>query len=143
MAGTTGGEKNDSAAVTSSNGGVGNTATASVNVVAPPTISAPLGLSTIEVGGSTSLTFILTNPAANTVGLNGVAFSDALPAGLVDATPNGETGGCGGGTITATAGSSSISLTGGMLGTGGSSSCTFSVNVTGVALGEQDKRGPR
>jgi hypothetical protein len=67
--------------------------------------------------------------------LTGVGFTDTLPAGLVVSTPNGLTGTCGGGTITATAGSNSVSLTGATL--AASASCTFSANVTGTAPGTQ------
>src|SRR5262249_10496821 len=63
----------------------------------------------------------------------GVAFIDALTAGLVVATPNGLSGTCGSGTITAVAGSDSVSLSGGTLAVNGS--CTFSVNVTATSAG--------
>ena len=64
-----------------------------------------------------------------------MSFIDTLPAGLVVATPNGLTTTCGSGTITAVAGSSTVSLTGGAL--AGGASCTIAVNVSGVALGTQ------
>ncbi|HXJ71772.1 MAG TPA: hypothetical protein VNM37_02925, partial [Candidatus Dormibacteraeota bacterium] len=119
---------------TSTEGGTGNTSNASITVVGAPTIAKAFGAASIPLNGSTSLTFTITNPNT-TVALSGVAFSDTLPAGLVISTPNGLTGTCGAGTITATAGTNVISLSGGTI--AASSSCTFSVNVTGTAAGAQ------
>lgn len=99
---------------------------------APPTIGKSFGVPSIPLNGSTSLTFTIGNPNVGS-GLTGVGFSDTLPAGLVVSTPNGLTGSCGGGTITAIAGSGSVSLSGASL--AGSGSCTFGVNVTGTTPG--------
>ena len=110
-------------------------ATVTGDVIAPPAISKSFGASAIGLGQSTSLSFTITNSNPNgTPALNGVGFTDTLPANLVVATPNGLTGSCGvGGTITATAGSGSVSLAGATLPAG--ASCTFSLNVTGTAAG--------
>ncbi|WP_211349056.1 ice-binding family protein [Micromonospora pisi] len=135
VTGTTSGTKvNTSSPVDSNESGPGAVASASVTVavVTPPTIAKAFGATTIAADGTTSLSFTLSNPNVNTP-LTGVTFTDALPAGLVVATPNGLTGSCGGGTITATAGGGTISLTGATLPAGGS--CTFSVNVTGTTSG--------
>ncbi|GAA5186345.1 hypothetical protein GCM10023322_32410 [Rugosimonospora acidiphila] len=133
VTGTTSGTKvNTTAAVTSVQSGPGTPASASVTVVAAPTITKSFGDATIPAGGTTSLSFTLTNPNLSTP-LTGVGFTDALPAGLVVATPNGVSGSCGGGTITAIAGGTIISLAGGTLPGGGS--CTFSVNVTATTSG--------
>ena len=132
---TTAGVKNNSVTVTSDQG-TGNTATATLTVVAPPTISKSFGASSIPLGGTTSLSFTITNPNSGT-SLTGVGFTDPLPSGLVVATPsNGLTGSCGSGTIVATPDSSSISLSGATL--AASASCTFSVNVIGVGSGVQN-----
>jgi hypothetical protein len=76
------------------------------------------------------VSFSLSNPNSGT-SLTGVGFTDTLPAGLVVATPNGLSGSCGGGTITAAAGS--ISLAGATLTVG--ASCMFSVNVQAASTG--------
>jgi len=120
--------------VTSTNGGTGNTATANLTVATPPTITKAFGAATILVGANTSLTFTLNNPNTS-LALTGIAFSDTLPAGLQVATPNGLTTTCSG-TVTAAAGSGSISLTGGAL--AANASCTISLNVTGVSAGVQN-----
>ncbi len=135
VTGTTPGVKNNSVQVTSTNGGTGNTSNASITVVAPPVIIKAFGAASIPLSGSTSLSFTIQNNNTTTT-LTGIGFSDTLPAGLVIATPNGQTGTCGGGTITATQGTNVISLTGATLAQ--SSSCTFSVNVTGTAAGTQN-----
>jgi uncharacterized repeat protein (TIGR01451 family) len=101
-------------------------------VVFPPVITKGFAASTTPLNGVVALTFSISNPT-QTAALTGVAFTDTLPAGLVVSTPNGLSGSCGGGTITAVAGSSSISLAGAILAT--SATCTFSVNVTGIAGG--------
>ncbi len=141
VSGSTAGAKNNTTGnVTSNEGGTGNTASASLAVVAPPTISKMFGAPSILLGASTSLTFTITNPAANSVAEAGVAFADTLPAGLVVATPNGLANNCGG-AVTATAGTSSISLTGGSVAT--SSSCTLVVNVTSTTYGvKNNTTGP-
>jgi uncharacterized repeat protein (TIGR01451 family) len=104
-------------------------------LLAPPTIAKAFGAASIFVNGTTTLSFTITNPNAGSQ-LTGVGFSDTLPSGLVIATPNGLTGSCGGGTIGATAGTTTISLTGAIL--AGGASCNFSVNVKAVAAGTQN-----
>lgn len=103
--------------------------------VLPPSIMKVFGASSVGLNGSTSLTFKLSNPNTGQA-LSGVGFSDDLPSGQVVAAPNALTGTCGGGTITATAGSSSVSLSGATLSV--SSSCSFSLNVTGTTTGTQN-----
>jgi hypothetical protein len=104
-------------------------------LLAPPTITKAFGSATLNASGTTSLTFTLANSNVGTP-LSGVGFTDTLPTGLVVATPNGLTGSCGGGTITAAAGSNSISLVGATL--AGGASCTFAVNVTATSAGAKN-----
>jgi hypothetical protein len=97
----------------------------------PPTITKSFAApKVLQLAGTNTLTFSLTSP--NTP-LTGLTFTDALPTGLRVATPNGLTGSCGAGTITATAGTTGIALAGASLAVGGS--CTFSVNVTSTLSG--------
>lgn len=110
-------------------------------VLAPPAlaltpahISTSFGAASIPLNGSTSLSFGIGNPNMGS-GLTSLAFTDYLPAGLVVATPNGASDDCGG-TLTATAGSSSVSLSGGTVGPG--ALCGVSVNVTGTANGKKE-----
>jgi uncharacterized repeat protein (TIGR01451 family) len=135
VTGTTAGVKNNSVQVTSTEGGTGNTSNASITVVGPPVIIKAFGAASVPLGGSTSLTFTIQNNNT-TQSLSGIGFSDTLPAGLIISTPNGLTGSCGGGTITATQATNVISLSGATLAQ--SSSCTFSVNVDGTAAGTEN-----
>ena len=80
--------------------GFGNTSTATVNVLAPPTISEAFNpfIIPLRTGGAippiSTLTFTLTNP--NTVGnFTGLGFSDSL-TGLAVATTPGLANTCGG-----------------------------------------------
>jgi uncharacterized repeat protein (TIGR01451 family) len=130
VTGSTPGVKMNSVAVTSANGGAGNTSTAVLTVVGPPSIAEAFGVSNIPQGGTTSLTFTITNP--NVSPLTGIAFTDTLPSQIKVSNPNGLTDACGG-TATATAGSGSVTLTGGTI--PGKGSCTLSLNVVGVQTG--------
>lgn len=122
--------------VTVSGGGESNTsndtATDATTVVGAPQITQGFSPSSIAPNGTSVLTVTLTNPGANTVSLTGAAFTETLPTGVVIGTPNGLGNTCGG-TATATAGGSSLSLTGGTIPT--SSSCHVTVNVTSPSIG--------
>jgi hypothetical protein len=140
VTGKTAGQKNNTTgSVASLQGGTGLTASAPLAVIAPPTISETFGTPAIPLNGTTSLSFTVTNPNIYT-SITGVAFNDPLPAGLQVSTPNNLTGSCGGGTITAVAGTDLISLSGATLTASGTpgASCTFSVSVTGIAAGVQN-----
>src|SRR6185369_11093772 len=126
---------NTSGQVTATDAGglFGNTASASILVANPPSITKSFGAATIplNVNAATTLTFSISN-TNNITTLNGIAFTDSLPAGLVVATPNGLSTTCTG-TPTAVAGSGSVSLSAASLAAGGT--CTISVNVTGTTAG--------
>src|SRR5262249_27679803 len=104
----------------------------SVTVVAPPSIAKAFGAASILVGNTTTLTFTITNPNT-TVGLTGVSVSDTLPSGLgvADGTIANACGS--GSTVTTTAATGVISLTGGSI--AANSNCSFQVTVTGTSGG--------
>jgi fimbrial isopeptide formation D2 family protein len=133
VTGATAGVKNNTTGPISSNEtGVGTTSnTATVTVLAPPTITKAFGASSITIGGTTSLDLTLTNPNA-TVALTGLAFTDTLPAGLTAA--NGTTAPCGGNLLIT--GGDVLTFTGGTL--AGGASCTIPVTVTGASAGTQN-----
>ena len=101
--------------------------------VSPPTLSSAFTPASIGSGGTTALSFTITNPNASGT-LNAIAFTDTLPAGIVVDNPNGLTGTCGSAsTLTGDAGSSTIALTGGKLAAG--ATCTLQVSVTSTTPG--------
>jgi hypothetical protein len=102
-----------------------------VTVVLPPIIVNAFGVPSLVMGGTTTLTFSLTNPNPSTT-LTGIAFIDVLN-GVVVGTPNGLADGCDAGVISANSGSNTVSLSGATLGPG--ESCVFAVNVTAIAQG--------
>lgn len=129
--------------VTSANGGNGNVASATIIVgsgigppptAQPPSISKSFHTASIALHGHATLTFTINNPNSSTT-LTGINVADGLPAGLIVSVPNGLTGGCGAGIIAAVAGSNTVSLFGGSVTP--LSSCTFSINVTGIVVGTQ------
>jgi len=124
---TAGTYTNTTSNVNSNEGGSGNTATAMLTVVAPPTVGKTFNPTSISVNGTSTLTITLGNPAGNTVAENGVAFTDLFPSNMqVAATPMAANA-CGG-TFAPAAGATSISLSGGTIAT--NSTCSVSVNVT-------------
>ena len=129
---TAGVQNNTTGPISSNETGVGATSnTATVTVVAPPTIVKSFGAVSIALNGATNLDLTLTNPNA-TVALSGVAFTDTLPSGLT--APNGTTPVCGGSLVIT--GSNTLTFTGGTL--AAATNCTMTVTVTGVSAGTQN-----
>lgn len=96
-----------------------------------PTVAKSFAPTSMNVTGNSTLTVTLTNPNSATV--TGIAFTDTYPStNLKNATPTNLANTCGG-TATATAGASTLSLTGGTIPASGS--CTVSVSVTSAVAG--------
>jgi uncharacterized repeat protein (TIGR01451 family) len=121
-----------SGAVSSTEGGTGNTATASINVDAYPTIAAAFSPNSVAVGASTQLTITITNPAGNPDTLRPIDLADTLPAGLTVASAAAVTTCGAAGSLTVTA-PSTIALFAASVATG--SPCVFAVPVTGAVAG--------
>jgi hypothetical protein len=98
----------------------------------PPAIFERFGTFRLPLNSETILSFMVANPDRSTT-LTGVGFTDALPPGLVVSTPNGLSGSCGGGIITASAGSGSVALSGATIVP--TASCSFTVDVKGTTAG--------
>ena len=98
--------------------------------VPSPTITKAFAPDPIVLGLDVNVDFTIANAAAASQALTGVAFLDVLPAGL--SVADSSSARCGG-TVTTTAATRTIALTGGQLGAGGS--CTFGVAVTVSAEG--------
>ena len=140
----TGALNNTTGPISANEGGTGATSnTASLTVtpaltVLPPTITQAFATNP-GIGGTTALTFTITNPNASTT-LFGIDLNDTLSGGLVVASPNGVGGTCitNGALVLATAGTNSLRL-GLMLPASGS--CSFSVNVSVANSGTQASNG--
>jgi hypothetical protein len=98
----------------------------------PPTFNKTFSPGTINTGAIAVLTFTIDNTSNNNPVMD-LDFTDNFPVGMVVADIPNVVSTCVGGTITANAGASSLSYTGGVV--GGNSSCTISVNVTSTTVG--------
>jgi uncharacterized repeat protein (TIGR01451 family) len=132
---TLGTKVNITSPVTSSNGGTGAPATATLVVAnLPPTLTKSFSPSTVAVGGTTTLTFTLTNPNPS-LALSRITFADPFPPGLAVAANPAVSNNCGGvpsvGPFALAVAYANASLPPG-------GSCTFSVNVTAGSTGAKN-----
>jgi hypothetical protein len=100
--------------------------------VAPPVVLKSFGATDLTFNPTTTLFLTMGNPNS-TIPLNGVAFSDTLPSGLIVSTPSVVTSTCGSGTVTAIQGGNFISVSGVTL--PATAACTVAVGVTGITDG--------
>lgn len=131
---TTGNKNNTTSTVTTTNAGTGAAAAATLNIttLTAPGVTKAFGAATIPTGGSTTMTITLT--ANNATAITGTAFTDSFPPGLLVATTPSLTNTCGGTVTGATAGSGTLSLSGGTIPASGS--CLVRVNVTSADTAE-------
>src|SRR3984893_15442662 len=95
----------------------------------PPTLNKAFSPATINAGGTSTLTITLSNPNTTAASLT-MPFTDTLPTGVV---VSGNAGNTCGGAVTATAGSSAVTLTGGAIPVNGS--CVLTVDVVAASGG--------
>lgn len=110
--------------------------TAELTVIGPPTIGKSFFPVSVRTATPATLTIEVTNPNSSAT-LTGVAFTDTYPAGLLNSSPSNVqalcTAGSSAGTVTAANGGNSLSMSGAILGAGGS--CTLTVNVQSSSTG--------
>lgn len=134
--GTFGEHQNVSGDLTSSAGNSGP-AVATLTIEAGlPGFAKSFGPDMVQLGGTSTLTFLVDNTVNESTAFS-LAFTDDLPPGLEITDPADISNGCGG-TLTAPAGGSTISLVSGSVGAG--ASCTISVDVTATAADRLDNR---
>ena len=97
--------------------------------VIPPTVSKAFNPAVVNSGGTSTLTITLSNAHASPA--TGASFVDTLPAG-VTVSDGPQSNSCGG-TLSASNGSTTVTLTGGMI--PGNGSCTVAVTVTSTTGG--------
>ena len=133
---TPGTHMNVSGDLTSSAGNSG-AATADLMVVTNrPGFTKNFSPAMVQFGADSTLTFTIDN-SANASLESGLAFTDELPPGLQVASPPNASNGCNG-TLTATAGSNTVSYFGGFLTAG--VACTITMDVETTAVGRLDNR---
>lgn len=128
--GVSAGAQDNPVGVTATGGPAGNTAHASITVIAPPQLSLTLSPASVRAGGHTTLTITVTNPNAAT-DLTAVGFTSSLPKGVAVAKPSHATGSCSGTGLKASAGTVSLSKATVPAGT----HCTLTVALTASASG--------
>ena len=121
---------------TESGTNISSVASATLTALLPPVIAKGFNPTPILAGGTSILTFTITNPNQNDA-ISGVAFADTFPtspgAMTVGPSPSGTTNGCGAPSFSPVAGAGSISFSGGTIAGGGI--CTVSLQVTVPAVG--------
>ncbi|MBK8323042.1 MAG: DUF11 domain-containing protein [Betaproteobacteria bacterium] len=122
---------NSTGPVATTNAGTTAAVTATLTVLQHVTAAKSFSPNPVGAGSPSTLTITLTNPNATPV--NGVAFTDTYPGGLVNAAVPAAATTCAAGSVTAGAGAGSVSLAGGVV--PAASSCTITVNVTSATPG--------
>ena len=126
---------NTTGTIATANAGTGLAGNAILTAFTAPTVTKTFAPTAIPAGGSTTLTIVVSNPAANPASLTGVTISDAYPAGLTNAAAGSVACGAGGSaTLTGGVnGGTTVGFNAGTIAAGGS--CTITQTVTANASG--------
>ncbi|MCP4041079.1 MAG: hypothetical protein GY731_03855, partial [Gammaproteobacteria bacterium] len=135
---TPGMHSNVSGDLTSDMGNSGSAADDLTVVTTLPGLSKSFAPSSIPLGGRSTLTFTIDN-SANESSVQNLDFTDNLPTGMLIADPADASTDCGTATLTATPGTSVITLdANGSPALGAGATCTVMVDVTATGSGELD-----
>ena len=105
-----------------------------VNIVVPPALTKSFAVATMTAGQTVTMRITVSSPLGNTRAITGIAFTDNLPSGMMVAIPPAVTNTCGGTLAGSGSGSTSISLSGVTLASGGQN-CYIELNVTTLTTG--------
>ena len=135
VTGNTAGSYVNGAAQVTAIAGMANGVTNQTLNVRQASLNKTFAPTTIDQGGTSTLTFTLTNGVGNPA-QSGIDFTDTLPANVVVAATPNITSSCpsGTGVVTATAGSGSIVVAGATM-NAAQASCTITVDVTSNVVG--------
>ena len=129
---------NDSASVTSTSGGTGNTSSASLTVLAPFRVATSFNPSTILMNGTSTLSLTYTNPnSSGSLSIDGGAMTVQLTPGIYFVSPsfftNTTTTCQNAGIVTSAQDLTSFTMAGFTLAAG--ASCTITTPVSGITAG--------
>ncbi|WGW05917.1 DUF7933 domain-containing protein [Tropicibacter oceani] len=113
--------------------GNSGTAAATLNVTPAPApgFAKSFAAPSVSHDGTVTMTLAIDNSAA-LVAAGALGFTDALPAGMVVATPSNAASTCTGGTLSASAGGGLVSYSGGSVAAGAQCAVTVDVALTGA-----------
>ncbi|MBR9651489.1 autotransporter outer membrane beta-barrel domain-containing protein [Thalassovita aquimarina] len=132
ITGTAAGSFTDTTGALTSSAGNSGTASATLTVDSTRlSFSKTIVPDTVSLNGTSTMTYTIENPTSTVV--SSIAFNETLPSGVQIASPANAVTDCTAGTLTATAGGSSISLGGAFFTAAGS--CTVTVDIQGAAAG--------
>jgi uncharacterized repeat protein (TIGR01451 family) len=110
-------------------------ATAPIAISNAPGVTLTKAFNPVSIlpGGTSVLTISIADTATGAVSLTGMNLTDTLPTNITVATTPAASTTCGSGTVTATAGATSVALVNGGVTAG--TTCTITVTVTGTTAG--------